>query len=146
MKAQRGSILLYALLALAVVTICGGAVYAYNSAIEESARLRSDLAATQFALDDQVSENAYQAKRQKDTDRLLAKRDGAREERERLERMIDEKLATVLSNSPEAREWWNQRVPADLVRSVRNDPAGRAVDKDGARIPAADADPAKRGR
>lgn len=144
MRRQRGSILLYGLLALAVVTICGGALWKYNSTLEENAKLQSDLKASNKALDEQIQENIDQANRQKATELLLARRDGAKEERDKLERMIDAKLGTILSNSPEARAWWNGRVPADIMRSVRNDGAAGGA-KDGARIPAGKPDQAKPG-
>jgi hypothetical protein len=135
MRRQRGSILLYGLLALAVVTICGGALYAYNSAIKENAVLAGNLATSQQALQDQLTENFLQKQRQQQTDLLLANRQGERNASEKLERMIDDKLGKVYRDSAPARAWRDQPVPADVLRGVRNDtdsPNG----KDKPRIPA----------
>lgn len=137
MKRQRGSILLYALLALGVVTICGGAVWTYKRAITENAVLRGNLANTQQALSEQVTENFLQRERQQHTDQLLARRQGERDAADTIERKIDATLSNVYRNNEKARAWRDQPVPADVLLGVRNDGAGSAVDKDRPRIPAA---------
>lgn len=120
MRRQRGSILLYGLLALAVVTLCGGAIYAYNAAIKENAVLAGNLATSQQALQDQLTENFLQRQRQQQTDLLLATRQGAREATAALERKIDDKLGKVYRDSAPARAWRDQPVPADVLLGVRN--------------------------
>lgn len=133
---QRGQMLVYALVALAVVTICGGALYAYNKAIKENAVLRGSLATTEQALSEQVTENYLQRERQRHTDQLLAKRQGAREVSADLERKIDASLEKAYRDSPQARAWRDQPVPADVLRGVRNE-SDRADRKDKPGIPTA---------
>lgn len=136
MKRQRGSILLYGLLALAVVTLAGGAVWTYNNALKENARLASDLATTQTALHEQLAENHLQRERQARTDQLLARRQGEREATAALERKIDATLSSVYRTSEQARAWRDQPVPADVLRSLRDDGADRKVGADRPGIPA----------
>lgn len=145
MKRQRGSILLYGLLALAVTGFAATAVITYRNAVSENATLRGNLANTQQALQDQLTENFLQTQRQKHTDELLARRQGAREATAALERKIDATLENVYRNSEQARAWRNQPVPADVLRGVRNDPADGKVGADKARVSAGKpADPAGR--
>lgn len=113
--------LIYSLLALAVVTLAGGAVWTYNNALKENARLASDLATTQTALHEQLTENHLQRERQARTDQLLARRQGERDAADEIERKIDATLGKVYRDNPQARAWRDQPVPADVLRSVRND-------------------------
>lgn len=133
---ERGSILIYALVALAVVTICGGALYAYNSAIKENAVLSGNLATSQRALSEQLTENFLQRERQAHTDKLLANLQGQRNERDRIEGVINAQLGTVYRENEAARKWRDQPVPADILISLRNSATG-GNDKKHQGIPAA---------
>lgn len=145
MNAQRGSILLYGVIALAVAALAGGAVWSYNRALKENARLEADLATLQVTLQEQLAENHLQRERQKRTDQLLARRQGERDAAAELERRIDATLGKVYRENPQARAWRDQPVPADVLRSVRNAADG-TVRPDGAGVPAGRPDGAGAGR
>lgn len=124
---------------LIVLAVVAGAVFAvrsYNGAIEEGARLRSDLATSQRALQDQLTENAQIRLEKARVDKLLAARQAARNAADNIERAINDKLAEIY-RKPEVRAWGDTPVPAELLARLRDDGAAGGPDgQDGARDPA----------
>ena len=136
MNRQRGSILLYALLALAVVTICGGMVYTYQHAIARAERAEADNTTLRHANGELLADNMGLRATAERNNKLLAERQTQRNTADNIERAVNAKLSEIYRSSPQARDWRDAPVPADVLRGLRAEPAG-GVAKDGKGIPAA---------
>lgn len=143
---QRGSILLYGLLALAVVTICGGVVYTYQNAIVRAERAERDLGVLQTAHQEQLTENHNLKIAGDRKDKLLAARQTERNTADNIERAINAKLSEIYRTSEPARTWRDAAVPADVLRGLRAEPAAGGSAQDGKGTPAVKPAAAKPGR
>ena len=143
---QRGSILLYGLLALAVVTICGGVVYTYQNAIVRAERAERDLGVLQTAHQEQLTENHNLKIAGDRKDKLLAARQTERNTADELDRRIRAKLDDIFRNDPKARAWRDDPVPDAVLRGLRAEPAAGGSAQDGKGTPAAKPAAAKPGR
>jgi Tfp pilus assembly protein PilE len=124
MTNQRGSILIYGLIALAMVTICGGAVYTYQRAIVRAERAERDLTVMQTAHQEQLAENEMLRQAKARLDKALAVRQAERDTVAALERKIDAKLSTIYRTDPVARQWADTAVPQSVVDGLRAESAG----------------------
>lgn len=145
MRRQRGSILLYGLLALAVVTICGGVVYTYQRAIVRAERAERDLTTLQTAHQEQLAENEMLRQSKARLDRALAERQAARNTADNIERAVNAKLSEIYRSSPPAREWRDVAVPDAVLRGLRAESDSRGA-HDPARAPAGEPAAAKPAR
>jgi len=141
---QRGSILLYGLLALAVVTICGGMVYTYQHAIVRAERAEADNTTLRTVNQEVLADNAGLREQKARTDVLLAARQTQRNTADNIERAVNAKLAEIFRNDPKAREWRDNPVPDSVLRGLRSESPG-PVSKDGKGSAAGNTDTSKRG-
>lgn len=132
MNRQRGSVLLYGLLALFVVTAAGGIVYTYTHAIERAQKAEADNEALRQVNSEFAAENQNLRMLKARQDLLLTERQASRNTAAEIERKVDAKLSSVYRQSQPAREWRDAPVPADVLAGVRADAAARAPGKDGA--------------
>ena len=130
MRNQRGSILLYGLLALAVVTICGGMVYTYQSAIVRAERAEADNTTLRTVNQEVLADNTNLRATNERNNKLLAERQTQRNTADNIERAVNAKLAEIYRTSEPARAWRDAAVPGDVLRGLRLESIG-AVSKDG---------------
>lgn len=128
---QRGfatTVLLYAVLALAVMGAAAYAIATYNRALQESVRLKAANQALAANVDtltrahqDQLAENHLQRQRQKRTGELLAAALAQRRAGAETERKIDDKLNHIAHARPEVRAWADSIVPGAVLIGLRLD-------------------------
>jgi len=139
MKRQRGSIeIILGVILFGVLLSLGGlALHTYNSALARAESAETDAKVKGQALADQRVEVARLQGAAAITDKIIADRKGSDLKKADIERMVQNALQTVYAKSPEARKWADTPVPADVLASVRNNPAGvGGGGQDGARAPA----------
>ena len=138
MNQQRGSIILYGVIALFAVTLAGGAVYTYTHAIERAEKAEADRDVWKQSAEARAEKIETLKTEIVKKDKLLAARQAARNTAEELERRINDALNKAAATDPKAREWAVVPVPSSIVDGLRVD-AGppRTGGKDGAVPPSA---------
>lgn len=139
MRHQRGSIeiILGVILFAAVVSIGGLALHTYKNALDRAQAAEADAKVKGLALSDQRVEVARLQGAAEAMNKQLADRKSADIRKADIERMVQNALQTVYAKSPEARKWADTPVPADVLASVRVNPAGvGGGGQDGARAAA----------
>jgi hypothetical protein len=127
-RRQRGSILLYGLLALFVATAGAGIVYTYKSAITRAESAEKEREVWQRAADQRAARIAELVAEDARKDKLLAARQTQRNVAAAIERRVDDALRKAFQ-SVEARAWADVVVPRDVVDSLRLD--ARPSDRSG---------------
>lgn len=130
MSNQRGSFLLYGIIALVVVSAVGIGFYSYNSALVRAERAERDRDIAQQANGELMSDNINLRTTSQRKDELLAARQTKRNTEDEVDRRVRAKLDELFRNSKEARDWRDSAVPPDVLRSLRSESSG-AVTKDG---------------
>lgn len=133
-KSQRGSVLIYGLLALFVISAGAGIVFTYNSAITRAEKAEADNTTLRQANSEFAAENLNLRTMKAHQDRILAERQGRRNAEAEIERKIDATLSKAMQQ-PDVRRWADTPVPGAVVDGLRVEP-DRATGKDGA-LPAA---------
>lgn len=121
MKRERGSILLYGLVALGVTVFAGGLVYTYKSAIQRAEAAETEARQSRERLDEALMENAQMRLLRQQEAKILLERQKQSINMTDLERKLDALLAKHLQR-PEIREWAATPIPPALLDSLRPQP------------------------
>lgn len=124
---QRGSALLYVILAVFVASAGAGIVYTYTNAITRAEKAETDRDKWQKAADERATAIASLLKEKAKVDKELSRRQGARNAADEISRKVDAKLAAAFQ-TPEAQEWAKTAVPQSVVDSLRNTGPGSSSD------------------
>lgn len=130
MHRQRGSFMLYGVIALVIVAAIGFGVHSYNSALVRAERAERDRDTAQQANGELLADNLNLRTLGAHRDKLLAERQTKRNTEDEVDRRVRAKLDELFRNSKEARDWRDTAVPTDVLRSLRSESVG-AVTKDG---------------
>lgn len=147
MHKQRGSLVLYGLLALVAISAVGAAFYSYNNAISEAEKLKGEKKALQIKIDEQEKDklklkeandinilaiNVLKAEKEQ-LQQINAKRIIRVQTVAAKEKKTDEKLILAITKEPISKAWADTYVPDDIVASLRNEDTSNSNsnDKDG---------------
>lgn len=111
---QKGSLVVYGVIALFVIVAAAGGVYAYNTAIREAEEFKNQNKVLVETVKEQSEENTKLTEAAKKKDKLLAKRKAEVESTQARERKLNADLQTVLQDK-DARKWADTIVPQSIV-------------------------------
>lgn len=135
MTRARGSILIYALLALFVVSAGAGIVYTYSSAIARAQKAEADAVTLRAANGELLADNHNLRASNERSNKLLAARQVERNTADNIERAVNAKLAEIYRSNPQARDWRDADVPDAVLRGLRAE-SDSAIGADGKAVPA----------